>query len=210
MLYVKLFEAYSTEDYQKALFKVKDFIKNNKPNDEILSFINTYASDDAKKLDSLRIMLDRIAKEYLKFQHYVFYNRKVTFKKKRSGEIERIEKSDNLQFYMISKEYQSAMDNFLSLQETAYKNITSHLTDIDLTLIEFLFNRLFEILHWVNKTGQEKLDVNTGQYHNNMDENQVISKLNSFNDFDFENEVEEVKKLVRLGKIQLKKAINLI
>lgn len=81
MNHIKLFEAYSAEEYQKVLFKVKDFIQKDKPKDEILSLINKYASDDIKKLDGIRLIVDRINKNY--HSHYVFHNRREVTKGKK-------------------------------------------------------------------------------------------------------------------------------
>ena len=227
MNYVKLFEAYTIEDYQKALDKVRKLVQGGKNKEEILSVINKYYSDDAKELDNLRIIVDRIVKYYSHFSYAISYNeRKLKTPKKTSwGTIDAEYKYKH--FYLLqkgndqnTKNFISSINEFVESQKNQYNYIISSIKDrVDTKLIEFIFEKLFELIKWVNDTGVEKSKIwndgnvqraENGIVRPRLSHEEIITKINTLNDFDFENEVEELKKLSILAKAQVKKAINSI
>jgi len=209
---IKLFEAYSGDDYQKALFKVKDMIRGKKSTDDILAFVNKYASDDAKQIDQLRVMLDRIFKMYSNFSKYFFYNRKQKMVRKKGGEYENKDTYDvKLYFAFEKQDKEKIIDPFLQQEKRRYDIIIDSInTSIDLKVIKFVFEKLFELLEWVGETGVDKHTISQNRFVSGMTEEDIISKIESLNNLDFDNECEELKKLVGIGKIQIRKAINSI
>ena len=217
--YIKLFESYSEGDYKKALFKIKDLIRKNKPSDEILSLVNKYASDDAEELDKLRIILNRVDKIYSMHTNYIFYNKRVikTVKRRHTGDIENVEKQDLKKYYAFESNYKKPLVDFLKLQRSIYDEVIDLIDpNIDTIMVEFIFNKLFELLEWINNTGEEKREIIGNRYRNidnngidNADNN-AVSNIEKLNNLDFENEVEELKKLIKLGKSEVKKCINSI
>ena len=210
MKYLKIFEAYSIEDYQKALNSLKDMVKKNKPTEDILAFINVYYSDSAKNLNEIRIMLDRIERTYAHYKNYVFYNRKTRRIRKRGGGYEDKDVSDYKQFYMFQAETKEILVSFLDNQKKIYDKNINEINDIDTKTIQFLINKLFEILEWVNETGVEKNRIKTSRYAGETpkSDEDILREIESLNDMDFENETEEVSKIIRRCKIQIKNAIN--
>ncbi len=211
MKYVKIYDAYSTEDYQKALKSVKSMIQSGKSKDDMLAFINKYYSDSAKKIDDLRVMLDRIEKKYSQFSHYHFYNRKTVVIKKRGGGYENKNTYDSKRYYcFVDKGYKKILVEFISIQKKIYNDIIDSVEDIDTSTIKLIFDRLFEVLDWVNNTGDEKNRIKNNKFLTNppKSDEDILHEFEAINDMDFENEVEEVTNLIRIGKIQIKKAIN--
>lgn len=207
MNHLKLFEAYSSEDYQKALFKVKDMIRGKKSTDDILAFVNQYASDDAKQIDQLRIMLDRVSKTYNNFSRYFFYNRRERIIKKRGKEDEIKNEYDYKIYFAFDEPQKKILDSFLQQEKNRYNHIINKIdSNIDLTMIKFVFEKLFELLDWVSETGIAKSKLASNQ----ITDEQTISKVEELNQLDFENEFEELKKLVRIGKVEIRKVINSI
>lgn len=209
MNYIKLYEAYSEGDYKKALFKVKNMLVKKKSNDEVLAFVNKYASDDGKVIDSLRILLDRIYKKYFNYIIRVGYGAK--YKRKHLGEEYEYYKNYKTYFAFTlntSRERKvstkEALDNALKMEKDKYDHIIKSIDNVDLDKIKFTFDRLFEILEWVNETGAEKHSI----YYSNDNVIHRIEMLNT--EFDFDNEVDEVKKLIAHGKSFINKAINSI
>lgn len=213
MKYLKIFEAYSIEDYQKALNSIKDMVSKNKSSEDILAFINVYYSDSAKKLNELRIMLDRIERKYVFYRNYLIYNRKTETIRKRGGESENKNTYDKKQFYMFNSHDKPILVDFLSNQKKIYDKNINEIDDINTDTVKFLINKLFEILDWVNETGVSKklisLSAHAGDVlHPRKTDEDVLREIESLNDMDFENEVEEVSKIIRRCKIQIKNAIN--
>ncbi len=213
MKYLKIFEAYSIEDYQKALNSIKDMVSKNKSSEDILAFINVYYSDSAKKLNELRIMLDRIERTYSNYKNYVFYHKKSRKVRKRGGGYEDEVTYDKKQFYMFNNHDKPILVNFLSIQKKIYNKNINEISDIGKNTVEFLINKLFEILEWINETGVSKKEISISKYdgdvlHPRKTDEDVLREIESLNDMDFENEVEEVSKIIRRCKIQIKNAIN--
>lgn len=204
MKHIKLFEAYSADEYQKVLLKVKTLIQKDKSKDEILSFINKYASDDIKKLDGIRLIIDRINKNYT--PKYLFYNRREVTKGKRNPKTE--VEYDHKLYFMFNREQQQGMRNFLNSQYDQYNTLINSIGDIDLKLIRFYMEKIFELLVWVNDTAPIKMDINnTRGYLDNVDsEDKKFKEIEAlYKDKDFENEHEELKKLSARAKMQIKK-----
>lgn len=207
MRYLKIYEAYSADDYQKALKSVKLMVQTGRSKEDILCFINKYYSDTARKIDNLRIMLDRIEKTYSQFWSYFFYNRRNVLVKKKGVEKYKSE-YDNKKFYAFEPEYKKSLLDFLSLQEEIYHKNIDEINDIDVTVLKFLLNKLFEILNWVNETGDKKSEIRRTRYTTQKSDEDIIRDIESYNNMDFENEVEEVTKIIKRARVQIKTILS--
>lgn len=219
-MYIKLFEAFSVDDYQKAISKVKTMLVNNKPNDEILSYINTLSVDSAKSLNKLRILSDRIVSNHLRYLRSISYIKSSKTIKKRkdgsdwrvghwkAGDVVTIPIYDYKKYYMVDERYISSAYSFLQDCEKEYTTIISDVSDsIDTKSIQYLFGRLFEIMKWIIDNSGERILIRT---NHDYDDVKKISKLEEFNKLDMENEVDELSRLNRVIKRQVSRSINSI
>lgn len=210
-MYIKLFEAYSTEDYQKALSKVRDYIKSDKPKDEIISFINTYYSDSSKEIDKLRIMLDRIKKFYMDKSNRLHLSSEDRMRDKDKSEKQRNnEWYSRKRYFLINKDHEKRFINFLEGEKIKYNSIVKFAknsnSNINFDRLELIFDRMFEILEWVNATGIEKVIIDSTHQ---LDYSEKKHRIEMMNDFDMDNEVDELEKIIRVGKKEVNRLINL-
>ena len=224
--YIKCFESYTEDVYKKAFNKIKKMLDDKESPDEIKSFISKYASDSdsVKELDKLRILLNRVRREYLPYKQYVFFDKREKIIKNRKTKEYRTENIHDYRYYYMFRDIkdQNNMINYMGIQKQLYQKslekIKSNNT-IDTSSLEWIFGRFFEIFEWINKTGFEKhgisnrptnyFDITLGQDIDRDTRNRhIINDIENLNDMDFENECVEISRLVRIGVIEIKKLMN--
>lgn len=208
MDYIKLFEAYKEEDYQKMLIKLRDLVIKDSPKDDILYFISKYSNDISKNLDKVRIIVNRIYKYYSTFIQYIH-----------------LEENKYIRYFLPYQSHQGTDSDinksFLPRKKDLYIkefNLIKQNKNLNLEKIEYLLNRFFEILEWVNNTFEVRGEI----YHNRfpVDYSRDVdivrrdvyyknrlkkTELENLNYFDMENEVEEIQNLRRKIEVELKK-----
>lgn len=102
------------------------------------------------------------------------------------------------------------MFSFLDNQYLQYTILIDTISDdIDLKLVKFYVDKMFELLKWVNDTAVIKRDIASSaiDYHDfaGSENNKVAEIEKLYRDKDFENEYDELKKLTARIKIQIKK-----
>jgi wyosine [tRNA(Phe)-imidazoG37] synthetase (radical SAM superfamily) len=92
MRYLQLFESYTEDEYRKVLSNVKTMVQNDRKKEDILTFISKYYSDNAKHLDKIRIIVNRIIKEYASYKRMIHIGeiRKVSMQDKRIKDAKRL------------------------------------------------------------------------------------------------------------------------
>ena len=206
MQYIKLFESYSAEEYQKVLFKIKSLIQKGKSKDELLTFIGKYTSDDLKLLDNIRLIVDRINETY--YPNLVSYNRRTVIKGKRNPKSEDV--TDRKPFFIFDRNEKIGRENFINDQYVQYEEVIKKISDdINIDSIKFLMNKLFDLIVWANDTAPAKHAIITGPMDwtnlTNSENKRVREIEDLYVDQDFENEYEELKKLSARIKLQIKK-----
>lgn len=210
MLYLKIFEAYSEEDYKKALMKVKQMVKDGEKDKSIIDFINRYQNDDADSLNKLRLMLGRIYAKFLNGYSYILHSPTPTKSKakKRYGMDTDYE---HFNFYAFDKEQKNTLIPFIETEKHRYTEIIGSMRIVDLRLIKYIFDKIFETIQWIIDTCEQKSEIKSRHisypYDNSKD---IIGEINNLNHLDFENEYEEMKRLIKVGKEQIKKSLNRI
>lgn len=197
MRYVKLYEQYTNEDYQKALMKVKDMLSKDFSKDKIISFISNYTSDDAFYLDSIRKIVDGFSRKYN------LYRRCVSFKKNYGGVKLRVIKHGDktvsyvYDFFLIDQnDRKSLMSDYLP-KKKEIERLLSCISDGDKpTKLKIQFRRLFFILDWVFSDRYKMTDIysNSNVYLHrylsegeNMDDALYMSMTDMVNDMDNSN-----------------------
>ena len=64
MKIIKLFEAFSQEQYKKAFSHIKSLLDKDTPKEDIVKFIDAFTGDVAKDLDNLRLIIERTQREF--------------------------------------------------------------------------------------------------------------------------------------------------
>jgi hypothetical protein len=180
-------------------------VQNDRKKEDILTFISKYYSDNAKHLDKIRIIVNRIIKEYASYKRMIHI-----------GEIEVIDKrgrkrvkSEYKQYFGFPKEYQFRMDEFLTTQKKQYEESISNVSGGVSSSIEFLFRKLFELLEHINKLAVKKHEIECSRYRNGamVSPKILIHKMELLNESEFEDDVIEFKNLTEKCLNAIKKAI---
>lgn len=226
MKHLKIYEAFSTEDYQKALAHIKTLVSSNKSKEEILQYLNTLSIDVAKDLDELRKIIDRIYKFYMNRQigfpfekgpGKLIRKRKAgvgytsgfsDYKEWKAGDVIHQRDIGYVRFIINSTQDKlRESQNFLENQKTQTQKLLEKIpnTTINIQRIKFIFDRIFEILDFCISTNEERIRINNSAISNELKFKQ-FDILNR--DIDFENEVEELNKCYKIGKNLIKIAIS--
>lgn len=193
---IKTFESYSQDEYKKAFSKVKDYLESGKKSkDEIISFISKYISDDAYNIDKLRIIIDRIDRNYGYYRHREYlYGNGITN-----------EPTGMRSYIRFSEEIKKKLDKVISKSISEYEEAIKMIS-INTTNINFLFEKLFEFLKWINSTCIEKNLILSRPTNHRKD---IINKLDSLNkDMDFDDEGEEYIKIIKRCRIEIKNMLQ--
>lgn len=199
MQYLKLFESYTEDQYRTALKNIKNMIQKDRKKEDVLTFISKYYSDDAKYLDNIRIIINRIVKEYSLFKRGIYHSPTPI---KRKGEV--VNKYVEKYYFMLDEVNKVRLDKFLEIQKKEYHDNISKLSKPVSSSIEFLFRKLFELLDWINETGMQKSEIFKTHY---LNQRIAISKIELVNTLDFDDEVEEFTNLTNRCLANIKRAI---
>jgi hypothetical protein len=229
MIYIKLFEAFSQEQYKKAFSHIKSLLDKDAPKADIVKFIDSFTGDVAKDLDNLRLIIERTQREFNNgYLHYHFYNRKTKTSKKRTdgsdyqgswkaGDVVSRDTFDTARYYMFperdsqtryahQKRDQQTAREFLESQKNQYNILIEKLSHLNITRVRFFCDRFFEIFDWIIETGPTKYEISRS---NISDERKRVA-FEELNDFDMDNEYEEVGKIVNRVKAEIQNLISTI
>jgi hypothetical protein len=232
MIYIKLFEAFSQEQYKKAFSHIKSLLDKDAPKEDIVKFIDAFTGDVAKDLDNLRLIIERTQREFNNgYLHYHFYNRKTKTSRKRTdgsdyngswkaGDVVSRDTFDTTKYYMFpqrddstsrhqyghNRRDQQTAREFFESQKSQYNTLIKKLSHLNITRVKFFCDRFFEILNWVVETGPTKYEIS----RSNMSDEQKRTAFEELNDFDMDNENEEVNKIVNRVKNEIQNLISTI
>lgn len=222
MKHLKIFESYSNKEYYDALMKVKEMVRKNKPNAEIIAHVSKFVSDTGEILEELRLMLGRIDKEYNKhIAHYKnLSNRYIRCYTLRPVGKKRVSTGARPPYRQSTEENdpgseQYAID-FVKNIKDQFEKLTKDVNGID--RIKNIFYRIFEALDWINETGVKRtiLISNLHQPHSLLNPDPLrdakisntLQEIENLKELSFDNEVDEVKGLIRYGKVVINEILN--
>ena len=224
---IKLFEAFSQEQYKRTFSHIKSLLDKDTPKEDIVKFIDAFTGDVAKDLDNLRLIIERTQREFNNgYLHYHFYNRKTKTSRKRTdgsdyhgswkaGDIVSRDTFDHAKYYMfperdspgrVQRRDQQTAREFLESQKSQYNILIEKLSHLNITRVKFFCDRFFEILNWVVETGPTKYQID----RSNMSDEQKRTAFEELNDFDMDNEHEEVGKIVTRVKAEIQNLVSSI
>jgi hypothetical protein len=228
MKIIKLFEAFSQEQYKKAFSHIKSLLDKDTPKEDIVKFIDAFTGDVAKDLDNLRLIIERTQREFnSRYLHYHFFNRGIKTSRKRTdgsdyngswkaGDMVTRATYNSVRYYMFPERHdvryehqrsdQSTARSFLESQKNQYNILIEKLSHLNITRVRFFCDRFFEIFDWVVETGPTKHEISKSVA---SDEEKRI-QFEELNDFDMDNEYEEVGKIVNRVKAEIQNLISSI
>lgn len=229
MNYIKLYEAYSIEDYQKLLSDIKDMVSKGSKKDDILQKINKFSIDDASNLDKLRVILESIQREYiLNYSHIIYIETDIKHVKKRksgsdwrssweAGDIVKKSRYDTTKHIFFEEKYLEKVVNYTNSQYEKYTDTVSKISDkIDLRNLELIFEEIFDTMKWSNNVAVQKhnlkkdFDLHRLEYVTDADNKlklrNDINKLNAY--VDDKNEVMELERYIKMAKDKIKELIS--
>lgn len=228
MGYIKLYEAYSIEDYQKLLSDIKDMVSKGSKKDDILQKINKFSIDDASNLDKLRVILESIQREYiLNYSHIIFIETDIKHVKKRksgadwrgsweAGDTVKKSRYDTTKHIIFEEKYLGNVVKYTNSQYVKYNDISSKISDkIDIRSLELMFEEIFDIMEWSNDVAVDKFNLkynydvnsyNSSDPDNKQKLREDINKLNAY--VDDKNEVMELERYIKMAKGKIKELVS--
>jgi hypothetical protein len=214
MKHLRLFEAFTQEQYNKAFTHIKSMLTSDAPKEDILKYVNSFTGTSTKQLNELRLTIQRVQRELnSRYSHILSYNKKVKTSRKRkdgsdwsgsrkAGDSVNRETFDYVRYYAFSSKKgnrtQSSQDLLRSIvdhNKNLYQQIIPQLNDEEIELIKWLCDRFFEIVDWIVETGPQKWEImHGGDWYDRTPEEKKAG-IEDLNDFDFENECEEINSL---------------
>ena len=223
---IKLFEAFSQEQYKKAFNHIKSLLNSETSKEDIIKYIDAFTGDVAKELDNLRLIIERTQREFnTRYLQYHFYNRKTKTMKKRTdgsdyngswkaGDVVSRDTFDTARYYMFPERHdvryehqrsdQSTARSFLESQKNQYNITIEKLSHLNITRIKFFCDRFFEIMDWVIETGPVKYEIS----RSGSSDEQKKAQFEELNDFDMDNEYEEINKITNRVKVEIQNLLN--
>ena len=214
MKHLRLFEAFTQEQYNKAFTHIKSMLTSDAPKEDILKYVDSFTGTSTKQLNELRLIIQRVQRELnSRYSYGLSYNKKSKTSRKRkdgsdwtgdwkAGDFVTRDNFDWVRYYSFDSKKgnrtQSKQDLLRSIvdhNKNLYQQIIPQLNDEEIELIKWLCDRFFEIVDWIVETGPQKWEImHGGDWYDRTPEEKKAA-IEDLNDFDFENECEEINSL---------------
>lgn len=227
MNHLRLFEAFTQEQYNRAFNHIKSMLSSDASKEDILKYINSFTGTSTKQLNELRLAIQRVQRELnSRYSYGLSYNRKSKTSRKRkdgwdyqgtwkAGDLVTRDDFDYVTYYSFDNrrernQNQGKQDSLRGLVEynkNLYQQIIPQLTDKEVNLVKWLCDRFFEIVDWIVETGPKKWEIMHGDAYYDRTPEEKKAAIEDLNDFDFENEYEEITSLATKITNQINKLI---